>query len=74
MESMKVCNLLRSRSLCQGHFNINIMIMVFSEITGPINVKFYVEPPCLGGTNFCAQNLGRTLNMTTMLTNAQNGC
>ena len=32
--------------MTQGHLNIKIKIMVFSEITGPMKVKFYVEPPC----------------------------
>ena len=52
-----VCNLLKSSSfldLTQGHLNIKIKIMVFSEITGPMKVKFYVEPPCLGETKVCA--------------------
>ena len=50
---------------------IKIIIMVFSEITWPIKVNFYVEPPSLGGTKFCARNLGRMLNKAVMLTNAQ---
>ena len=37
-------------TLTQGHCNIKIKLTVFSEITGPMKVKFYVEPPCLGGT------------------------
>ena len=39
-------------TLTRGHLNIKIMIMVFSEITGHMKVKFYVEPPCLGKTKF----------------------
>ena len=42
-----VCNLL---TLSQGHLNIKIKIMVFSKITGPVKVKLYVEPLCLGET------------------------
>ena len=33
----------------QGHLNIKIKSMVFSEITVPEKVNFYVEPLCLGG-------------------------
>ena len=53
------CNLLRSRSFLdlEGHLNIKIKIMVFSEIPGPMKVKFCMEPPCLGETKLCAQNL-----------------
>ena len=58
-------------TLTQGHLNSKIKIMVFSEITGPMKVKFYVEHPCLGGRKDCARNLGRMLNMAAMLTNAQ---
>ena len=67
MKSMMECNFL---TLTQGHLNIKIKIMVFSEITGPMKVKFYVEP-CLVGTKLYAQTLGRLLNMATILTNAQ---
>ena len=56
MESMKVCNYLRSRlTMTQLHSNIKIKIMVFSEITGPMKVKFYGEPACLRGTNFICE-------------------
>ena len=51
MESMEICNLFLTLTL--GHLNIKIKIMVLlvlSEITGPLKVKFYVEPPCLGET------------------------
>ena len=62
MQSMKVrvCNFGEGHflTLTQGHLNIKIKIMVFSEITGPMKVKFYVEPACVGGTKFYAQNLG----------------
>ena len=47
------------------------MMTVFSEITGPMKVKFYVEPPGLRGTKFFTLNLGQMLNMAAMLTNAQ---
>ena len=50
---------------------INLNLCGFSEITGHMKVKFYVGPPCLGGTKYCARNLGRMLNMSGMLTNAQ---
>ena len=58
-------------TLTQGHLNIKIKIMVFSEITEPMKVKFYVELSCLGEAKFCVQNPGRIFNMATMLTNAQ---
>ena len=35
----------------------------FSETAGPIKVKFYVEPPWVGGTKFCSRHPG---HMTTM--------
>ena len=59
-------------TLTQVNLNIKIKIMVFSEITGPMKVKCYVELPCVRKTKFYAQNLGWMLNMATMLTNAQN--
>ena len=58
MESMKVCNLLRSRSLCQGHFNINIMIMVFSEITGPMKCEILCGASMLRGNKFLCTKSG----------------
>ena len=54
MESRYVIKLRYFLTLAQGHLNVKIKIIVFSEITGPMKVKFYVKPPCLGGTKFCA--------------------
>ena len=38
----------------------------FSETAGPINAKFYVEPPCVGGTIFCSRHLGHMTMMAAM--------
>ena len=35
----------------------------FSETTGPIKAKFYVEPPLVGGTIFCSRHLGHMIKM-----------
>ena len=35
----------------------------FSETTGPIKAKFYVEPPSVGGTIFCSRHLGHMTKM-----------
>ena len=35
----------------------------FSETTGPIKAKFYVEPPWVGGTIFCSRHLGHMTKM-----------
>ena len=35
----------------------------FSETAGPIKAKFYVEPPWVGGTIFCARHLGHMTKM-----------
>ena len=53
------------------NLNIKIKLMVFSEINGPMKVKFYVKHPC-GREKNCARNRGRLLNMNAILTNAQN--
>ena len=37
----------------------------FSETAGPIKAKFYVEPPCVGGTIFCSGHLGHMTKMAT---------
>ena len=74
MESMKVCNQLRSMSifiLAQGDLDLKIKIMVFSDIIGPMKLIFYVEPPCLCGTKWFTRNLGRIRNIAPLLTNAQ---
>ena len=36
---------------------------IFSETALPIKAKFYVEPPWIGGTIFCAQHLGHMTKM-----------
>ena len=38
----------------------------FSETAGPIKVKFYVEPPWVGGTKVCSQHLGHMTKMAVM--------
>ena len=43
---------------------------IFSETALPINTKFYVEPPWVGGTIFCLRHLG---HMTKMATTPING-
>ena len=53
MESMKVCDLFRSRSsLDLGLYVIHTHFskIFFSETAWPIKVKFYVEHPWVGGT------------------------
>ena len=35
----------------------------FSETAWPIKAKFYVEPPWVGGTKFCSQDLGHMTKM-----------
>ena len=35
----------------------------FSETAGPIEAKFYVEPPWVGGTIFCSRHLGHMTKM-----------
>ena len=35
----------------------------FSETTGPIKAKFYVEPPWVGGKIFCSGHLGHMTKM-----------
>ena len=35
----------------------------FSETVGPIEAKFYVEPPWVGGTIFCSRHLGHMTKM-----------
>ena len=35
----------------------------FSETAWPIEAKFYVEPPCVGGTIFCSRQLGHMTKM-----------
>ena len=35
----------------------------FSETACPIKVKFYVEPPWVGGTIFCSRHLGHMTKM-----------
>ena len=35
----------------------------FSETAGPIEAKFYVEPPWVGGTIFCSLHLGHMTKM-----------
>ena len=47
MESMKNMSFL---DLDPNH--LNIKVMAFSEITGPMKLKYYVEPPCVGEQNF----------------------
>ena len=37
-----------------------------SEITGPIETKFHVEPPCGGGTKVCSNGPGHMTNMATI--------
>ena len=34
-----------------------------SETAWPIKAKFYVEPPWVGGTNFCSRHLGHMTKM-----------
>ena len=53
------------------HVGLQPIIVCSNEITGPMKVKFYVEPPCEGGTKVCTQNVGQKLNMAAMLTNDQ---
>ena len=35
----------------------------FSETAWPIEAKFYVEPPWVGGTKFCSRHLGHMTKM-----------
>ena len=35
----------------------------FSETAWPIKAKFYVEPPWVGGTNFCSRHPGHMTKM-----------
>ena len=37
-----------------------------SETTGPIEVKFHVEPPCDGGTKVCSNGPGHLTKMAAM--------
>ena len=54
----------------QGHLHIKIKIMVFSEITGPMKVKFNVEPPCLWGNKIlCAKSVPNAEHGSQMLKN-----
>ena len=34
-----------------------------SETAGPIIAKFYMEPPCVGGTKVCSRHLGHMTKM-----------
>ena len=45
----------RRRSQCSNIF--------FSETAWPIEAKFYVEPPWVGGTKFCLWHLGHMTRM-----------
>ena len=38
----------------------------FSETTWPIKLKFYVEPPCVGGMKVCSRDLGHITKMAAM--------
>ena len=70
IESMNVCYLLWSRSfldLDSRSFKIKIKIMVLSEITLPVKVKFYVEPPCEGGGQIlCAKSRSNAHKILTI--------
>ena len=46
---------IRRRPQCSNIF--------FSETAWPINAKFYVEPPWVGGTIFCSRHLGHVTKM-----------
>ena len=50
-------------TLIQGHLNIKIKIMVFSEIAWPIKLKFYVEPPWVVAFKLYTQYLGHMTKM-----------
>ena len=39
-------------------------VIFFSETAWPIKAKIYVEPPWVGGTNFCWRHLGHMTKMT----------
>ena len=43
--------------------SLTISNSFFSETTGPIKAKFYVEPPWVGGTIFCSRHLGHMTKM-----------
>ena len=49
-------------SVCVSTFS-NIF---FSETTGPIEAKFYVEPPWDGGTKVCSNGPGHMTKMATI--------
>ena len=38
-----------------------------SEITGPIETKFHMEPPWDGGTKVCSNSLGHMTKLAAML-------
>ena len=44
-------------------FDVNTDSIYFSETARPIKAKFYVEPPWVGGTNFCSWHLGHMTKM-----------
>ena len=48
-------SVLRRRPQCSNIF--------FSETAWPIKAKFYVQPPWVGGTKFCARHLGHMTKM-----------
>ena len=44
----------------------------FSETAWPIEAKFYVEPPWVGGTKFCSRHLGHMTKMAATPIYGQN--
>ena len=43
--------------------NTHFSKIFYSATAWPIKVKFYVEPPWVGGTKICSQNLGHMTKM-----------
>ena len=52
--------------MCVYVCSISTFSNIFSETTGPIKVKFHMEPPWDGGTNVCSIGPGHMTKMAAM--------
>ena len=55
-----------SRTLVHGHSDSTFANIFSSETTGPIEAKFYMEPPWDGGTKVCSNSDGHLTKMAAM--------
>ena len=56
-------------TLTQGNLNIKIVTiskMFFSDTTWPIKLKFYMEPPLVGGMKVYSWDFGHMTKMAAM--------